>query len=446
MQVGIISGTTVRNGEFVTSYPVNLDTKIIDSGVSKGQLVTSRGARKIGNGPGVDRGSIVWKGAHYRVMADKLVSVDSGGEATILADVGYDGAPVGLDYGFDLLAIRSAGRLFYWDGSQRIEVNDPDIGVVNDVMWIDGYYATTDGTYVIVTDINDPTSINPTRYGSAESDPDPITGLIKYRGEMCAIGRNTLTFMQNVGGNGFPFQVAQGATEQCGAISATAKCTVGGSGFAFVGSPRGEPLAVYFYNGSVNRISDTEIDDLIAAEPNPEAIEMECRAYSAERQIIIHLSSCSLCLSVSTTDAAGQGAWTILHSGHFEPYRLRHAALYNGKHYVGDVSGSNIGVVEGDPRHFGEGTDWRFDASIMFDPGGMQVSQVQLFGQFPTEQNAVFCSITRDGVGWSREASRRLTGRRDEPVLWSPNCPFYSTGSFRFRGRGRVAIARCEVT
>ncbi|MEW9855927.1 packaged DNA stabilization protein [Novosphingobium sp. M1R2S20] len=446
MQIPIMAGTTVKDGEFVASYPVNLQPRVIDSGVSKGQLVTAPGAQEIATGPGKDRGGIVWNDVHYRVMGSKLVSVSATGTVAALADVGDDGSPAGLDYGFGRLAIRSSQRLYYWNGSALSDVTDPDLGVVKDMLWIDGYYATTDGEYIIVTDLNDPLSVNPTRYGSAEEDPDAITGLLKYREELYALGRHTIQPFQNVGGNGFPFQTVTGGMIPVGCVSATAKCMVGGDGFAFVGSARGEPLSVWYYGGgAATRLSDDRIDDDLAVELHPEAIEMECRAFPGERQIIVHLAGKSWALSLSTTEAASKSAWFALQSGAFGPYRLRHAVLHGTRHIVGDTQSNRLGVLTGE-KHFGEAADWRFDAALLFDPAGALVSEIELFGQFPLEPNAVFFSMTRDGVQWSREVSRALTGRRDERVIWRPNVELRTMGAFRWRGRGRVAIARCEAS
>lgn len=446
MQIAIMAGTTVKGGEFANSYPVNLEPRALDSGVSKGQLVTTRGASSLTQGPGKDRGGIVWEGTQYRVMGSQLVSISAVGDVTLIGNVGDDGSPAGLDYGFGRLAIRSAQRLYYWDGSALSQVTDPDLGTVNDMLWIDGYYATTDGDYIVVTDLSNPASVNPLRYGSAEADPDAITGLIKYREELYALGRHTTQVFQNAGGNGFPFTVLQGATIPLGCVSATAKCMVGGDGFAFVGGARGEPLSVwYFGGGTATRLSDTTIDDDLVAETSPELIEMECRAFPGERQVIVHLAGKSWGISLSTTEAGGRSAWFALQSGSFGPYRLRHAVLYLGRHYVGDALSNQLGALQDQPEHFGASTDWRFDAATLFDPAGALVAEVELFGQFPTEPSAVFMSMTRDGVYWSREAARPLTGRRDERVIWRPNAEMRTMGAFRWRGRGRVAIARCEV-
>lgn len=446
MQIPILSGATVKDGQFVKSYPVNLEPKVIDSGVSKGQLVSTRGAVAYATGPGPDRGGIVWQGAHYRVMGSSLVTVSASGVVSTIGDVGDDGAPARLDYGFERLAIRSAQRLFYWDGTDLTEVTDPDLGVVVDMVWIDGYYATTDGEFVIVTDLNDPTSVYPTRYGSAEEDPDPVTGVLKYREELYALNRHTIQPFQNVGGNGFPFAAVQGGMIPVGCVSATAKCMVGGDGFAFVGSARNEPLSVWYFGGSgAVRLSDQAVDDDLAGETSPELIEMECRAFPGERQVLVHLSGKTWAISLSTTEQAESSAWSVLHSGHFGPYRLRRAVLHDGEHIVGDAASDQLGMLKRGEKHFGEAADWRFDAATLFDPAGALISEIELFGQFPAEANAVFFSMTRDGVKWSREVARALTGRRDERVIWRPNAEIKTMGAMRWRGRGSVAIARCEI-
>jgi hypothetical protein len=41
------------------------------------------------------------------------------------------------------------------------------------MLWIDSFFMTTDGTYVIVTELSDPMQVKPLKYGSAEEDPDP---------------------------------------------------------------------------------------------------------------------------------------------------------------------------------------------------------------------------------------------------------------------------------
>src|SRR5690606_10602327 len=99
----------------------------------------------------------------------------------------------------------SGGDLYYWDGVALTQMTDPDLGFVVTVMWIDGYFMVTDGFTVAVTELNDPFSIDPLKYGSSEVDPDPIVAFRKIRGEAYFVNANTTENQQNVGGNGFPF-------------------------------------------------------------------------------------------------------------------------------------------------------------------------------------------------------------------------------------------------
>ena len=176
MQISILNGIyTDGASDFRTAYPRNLVPVPKQQGISQGYLRPAEGIVQFGVGPGSDRGGINWNNRCYRVMGTKLCAVESDGTTTILADVGGNDQVV-LDYSFDRLAIVSAGRLFYWNGSVLTEVTDPDLGIVNDLVWVDGYFVTTDGTSLVVTELNDPTAVNPLKYGSSESNPDPILG------------------------------------------------------------------------------------------------------------------------------------------------------------------------------------------------------------------------------------------------------------------------------
>lgn len=447
MQVPLLSGMTAKDGTFAASYPINLEPRTFSSGVSQGQLVSTRGATLKVTGPDVDRGGTVWNGMHYRVMGSRLVSIASDWTLTDLGDVGNDYRAVGFDYGTDRLAIRSAESLYYWNGAALTKVTDPDLGLVKDMIWSDGYYVTTDGQYMVVTQLNDPTAIDPIKYGSAEEDPDMITGLLRFREEVYAIGRNTIQVFQNVGGNGFPFRVVPGATIPYGCVSASAKCLVGGT-FAFVGGARDEPLSVYVESGgSAARISTREIDDLINAETSPELIELEARVFGEERQLLVHLQEKTLGIALGTSSEGEQGAWFVLHSGRFAPYRLRRAVWCYGQHIVGDRDTAQVGVLTDAAEHFGDLPDWQFDAALLFSDGkAFLVNDVELFGQFPTTGNAVFLSMSRDATVYSREVARKMTGRRDERLRWPAGARCPTMVALRFRGQGRYAISRCEVT
>lgn len=448
MQIPIINGITARDGLFASDYPINLEPRARVSGVSQGQLVTTRGAIQRATGPGRGRGGINWNGEHYRVSGSRLIRLNSDGAFVDLGEVGDDGKPCGFDYSFDRLAIRSADRLFYWNRTALVEVTDPDLGPVKDMAWIDGYFATTDGEFVVVTDLLDPASVNPLKYGSAEQDPDPLTGILKFREELYAIGRHTIQVFSNVGGLNFPFAVVSGATILAGCVSASAKCQMGDKGFAFIGGARGEPLGLFVVaGGTAQRISNAEIETILAAETSPEAIELEYRSFGEETYLLIHLAARTLGVSLQASAAADDGAWFFLHSGHFDRYRPRHAVWFEGTHWIDDIEGGAIGQLStATDAHFGTQPTWQLPSAIMFNDGaGFAINEVELFGQFPLTGCTIFFAMTRDGAVWSNEIARNLTGRRDERVVWRPSLRVRALCGFRWRGKGRVALSRADA-
>ncbi len=263
-QIAILSGIyTDQNADVRVSYPRNMMPIATPNGVSNGYLRPADGIVQFGSGPGIDRGGINWNGVCYRVMGTKLVTVASNGTVTVLGDVGGSGL-VTFDYSFDRLAIASGGSLFYWNGSTLTQVTDPDLGTVIDFCWVDGYFFTTDGTFLVVTELNDPLSVNPLKYGSSEIDPDPVLGIYKLRNEVYVLNRNTIEIFDNVGGSLFPFQRINGAQIQRGAVG-THAAALFMDNLAFVGSGRNESVGVYLgANSQSQHISTTEIDRILS--------------------------------------------------------------------------------------------------------------------------------------------------------------------------------------
>lgn len=198
----IQSGVKVVKGSLVTSHPVNLRQKTVESGISRGQLVTLPGVRTLSTGPGRDRGGIVWNGVQYRVMGGSFVSVSGSGAISVIGSVADDGRPCGFIYGYDRLAVRAAEKLYYYDSAALEEVTDPDLGRVVDLTWLGGYFITTDGRFIVVSELNNATAIDPLKYGEPESDPDPTTGVLALNEELLAFGRHSIQVFRNVGGIG----------------------------------------------------------------------------------------------------------------------------------------------------------------------------------------------------------------------------------------------------
>jgi len=434
-------GGMVSNGhaEFIESPPVNLEPIVRDNGISRGQFRGMAGATQVYTGAGVDRGAILRDGRHYRVSGTKLIEITQTGVVEI-GDVGGSG-PVSLDIGFDRVAVRSGNNLFYVTTSGLIQVTDPDLGPVRDLLWVDGYYMTTDGVSIVVTELSDPTAIEPLKYGSAEEDPDMVTGLMELSGEVLAFGRYTVQPFQNVGGNGFPFAPILGAVVPYGCVSASAKCYFADT-VAFVGSAKNEALGVYLLSGgSAAKVSNAAMDAALAKVPDPSSIECEGRAYGDERRLLVHLPTETWVFFYDASARAQDKLWSIANSD--GPYRIRHAVEVNGKWWVGDTESAAIGTLTGEMSHFGQEVGYQFDTLFLHNEGrgfilkGLELVALTGRGTWGKE-HTVFMSMTRDGIGWSREfmCNAGKAGETQKRIAWRPCIRCGNYMGLRFRGSG----------
>jgi hypothetical protein len=450
--VPLLSGVQgSETAEFKTVYPLNLEPVVIDSKISKGQLKAVPGAVQAGTGPGADRGGIEWNGVHYRVMGTQLCQIAASGVVTQLGDVG-SGGRCRFDYSFTRLAINSGDRLYYYDPSGGlIQVTDTDLGAVVDMMWIDGYFMTTDGTYVVVTELSDATSVMPLKYGSAEEDPDPITGLLKYRNEAYIVGRHTIQLFKDVGGNGWPFQtVGNGTTIPAGAVGPKAKCLIG-EGFAFVGGGRNEALNVFVAGqAEAKAIGCPELCEKLDALPDPSVVELEQRASDTERRLLVHLPDETWAYLLHASADVSAPVWYRLKTDD-DGYRCRNAVLANGKWWVGDTQSGAVGYLTDENRlHFGIDPGWSFDCGFLYNQSlGAIVDSVELVG-LPGRggDGAVFLSMTEDGETFSAERSViSKSADRKKRIAWRPHRRIRNYLGLRFRGFGSAlpGIASCEV-
>jgi hypothetical protein len=328
--------------------------------------------------------------------------------------------------------------MYYWNDTALIQVTDIDLGTVVDAIWISGFYMTSDGTSIVVTELSDPTAILPLKYGSAEEDPDMVTGLIKVRNEAYTIGRYTIQVLQLVGGNGFPFRNSQGASIPYGCVSASAKCRFLET-FAFVGGARGEALGVYVAGqGTAQKISTREIDDALSLVSDPESIVCEVRTYRDESRLLVHLPTETWQFMGNGSALANQPIWCRLQSGNKQPYRPRNAVMCYGKMMVGDVSSSAIGVLnEAVSQHFGTDTAWSMECGLVYNgaKGGI-VKRLDLTALTGHNNGTVFMSMTRDGVVYSQERGLSIgkAGERNKRMQWRPMSKFSNYVGFRFRG------------
>lgn len=463
MQIPILNGIYTDNGpDLRTSYPVNMVPVPKNSGISSGFLRPGDGIVANGSGPGIDRGGINWNGICYRVMGTKLVTVASNGAVTVLGDVGGPtDTLVTMDYSFDLLGIASGGRLYYWDplaGTLTQNV-DPDLGLVLDFCWVDGYFMTTDGANLVVTELSNPLQVNPLKYGSSEVDPDPVVALLKLRNEVYALNRNTIEVFDNVGAEFFPFQRIDGAQIQKGVIG-TFGCCVFMEQVAFLGSGRNEQPGIYLgANATATKISTQEIDDLLMnyTEAQLATAKLEARNDKAHQHLYVHLPDRTLVYDGAASQELGEMVWFTLTTTTvgFAQYRARNLVWAYDKWLVGDPQSSSIGyLVDTIGTHWGQKVRWEFGTLIVYNEGNgalfHELELVALTGRVALGVNPqISTSYSLDGLSWSQDRyiSVGTIGNTRKRLAWFQQGNMRNWRIQRFRGDSdsHLAFARLEA-
>ena len=459
--VPIVSGIYTDSGPDVrTAYPVNMMPVPKGSGVSESYLRPHDGVVQLGDAaaPGFDRGGINWRDVCYRVMGTKLVSVAPTGAITVLGDVGLGGY-VTMDYGFDRLAIASGGRLYYWTGTTLQQVTDPDLLTVVDMCWVDGYFMTTDGEFLVVTDLSNPLNVNPLKYGSNEADPDPIVALVKLRNEVYALNRNTIEVFDNVGGDLFPFQRIDGAQVQKGCIGTHACCNFDEQ-IAFLGSGRNESPSLYLAsNATATPIATQDIDLLLQTytEAQLAQVKLEARIDRSHKLLYVHLPDRTIVYDHAASEALQQRVWFTLISTVAETaaYRARNAVWCYDKWIVGDTQAPRVGYFDRSvSTQWGDKARWEFSCPIVYNESRGAIFQemelVSLTGRVTVGKNPqITTSYSLDGVTWSQDQTISIgtTGDRLKRLVWWRQGFMRDRRVQRFRGDSdsHISVLRLEA-
>ena len=474
MQIPILSGIYADSTpELRTAYPVNMVPVPISSGISNSFLRQGDGIVSNGTGPGVDRGGINWNGICYRVMGTKLVTVASNGVVTMLGDVGGPVTElVTMDYSFDVLGIASGGRLYYWipvntpgtigwNPTAPIlrQVTDPDLGVVLDFCWVDGYFMTTDGANLVVTELTDPTQVNPLKYGSSEVDPDPVVALIKLRNEVYALNSNTMEVFDNVGGALFPFARIDGAQVQKGVLG-THACCIYLERIAFLGGGRNEAPGIYIAAAATTqKISTQEIDNLLLqyTEAQLAKVKLEARNDKNHQHLYVHLPDRTVVYDAAASEALQNPVWFTLTStvSGFAQYRARNLVWIYDKWLVGDPQSSSVGyLVQNTGYHWGQQVRWEFSTFIVYNESNgaifNRLELVSLTGSIALGKNPqISTSYSVDGLSWSQDRSITVgtIGNTSKRLAWFQQGHMRNWRIQRFRGDSdaHVSFIRLEA-
>jgi hypothetical protein len=452
--IPILAGNYVDGSPAVrVSYPVNMiPVPAQDGGIADGFLRPAEGIVAFAPGQGVDRGAIVPTATgltnHYRVSGTKLISISTAGVVTVIGTIAGTGL-ARMVHSFDRLGIAANGTLYYWNGTTLTSVSDPNAGTVNDVVWIDGYWAVTDGTNVAVSELTDPDSFNATKYGGTDR-PDPIQCLLKVQNELHVVSRSFIDVFQNVGGAGFPFQRVSSAVITKGAVGRRAAC-VFNNAVAFVGGGNSggtsESPGVWIgRNAQTVKISSREVDNLLLQYTTAQlaTVHLEPIIDRGSEFLYVHLPDRTLVYDAAASAAAQSPIWCVLTTAidGFSQYRAINIIRFNDQWIVGDPLSSSIGVWSTTvSTHWGSDVRWEFGTQMIRNEGrGAVIHELELVALTGVVASGtdprISTSYSLDGKTWSQDKSIRSgkIGDTTKRLLWFQQGNWRNYRIQRFRG------------
>ena len=468
MQIPLVSGIRADSTpDLRTALPRNYAPVPKQSGISQSYMKPCDGLTQAGTGPGIGRGGHVWNGQLYRVLGTKLCTVSAGGSAAVLGDIGGSGQ-VTIDHSFDRLAIASGNSLWYWSPSiGLVQVTDPNVGVAIDVVWLGGYYVTTDGVSIVATNLTSPTTASPLSYGSAEEDPNPVYAVNRLRGELYAFTRYSIQVFQNIGSTqtgstqqSFPFQVLNSATVPRGILGTHTYCPTSDSFFFLGSAPKEAPSFYIMVPGDSQTVATRELETILQGDTDAQRAGVVCERITtkAHEWVFVHLPDQCLVYDLTGSEVAQDQLWHIRDSGTFDgvsTYRGRNWQWCYDQWNVEDPTSTALGYADSTTSaHWGQSIAWELLTPVIYDEGqDATIHNLELvalpgrvaFGSSPV----IWTSYSYDGEIWSLERSINAGGQGDRTrrLAWRRQGRTRNYRIQRFRGTSdaHIPLIRLEA-
>jgi len=248
------SAYVARSVNAADNRMVNLYPEIVPEGGKEAAfLQRAPGLRlltTVGTGP--IRGLNSFNGNLYVVSGEQLYKVDSTYVVSLIGTVSGSSAPVSMANNGTQLFVACNGPSFVYNSSTLAfgAITDPDFPGALTVSYLDGYFVFIEpnSQKVWVTALNDPTSIDPLDFASAEGDPDGLVSSIVDHSEVWLFGTNSVEVWYNSGNADFPLQRIQGAFNEIGCAATFSVAKLDNGLFWLGQDARGQGI-VYRANG-----------------------------------------------------------------------------------------------------------------------------------------------------------------------------------------------------
>jgi hypothetical protein len=254
MQSPILGSAYVaRSVNAADSRMINLFPEVIpEGGHTPAFLNRAPGLKlEVTVGVGPVRGLWTFGGYAYVASGNTLYKLDTEYNITTLGTLANDG-PVSMADDGTHLFIACNGPSFIYNASTDAfgEITDVDFPGALTVSYLGGYFVfiEPDSQRVWVTELLDPTSIDPLDFASAEGSPDGLVSSITDHSEVWLFGTNSVEVWYNSGAADFPLQRIQGAFNEIGCAATYSVAKLDNGLFWLGADARGRGI-VYRANG-----------------------------------------------------------------------------------------------------------------------------------------------------------------------------------------------------
>lgn len=247
------SAYTARSVNAADNRMINLFPEIIpEGGHTPAFLNRAPGLRlEVAVGTGPVRGLWTFGGYAYVASGNTLYKLDTEYNITTIGTLANDG-PVSMADDGTHLFIACNGPSFVYNATTLAfgEITDPDFPGALTVSYLGGYFVfiEPDSQRVWVTELLDPTSIDPLDFASAEGSPDGLVSSITDHSEVWLFGTNSVEVWYNSGAADFPLQRIQGAYNEIGCAATYSVAKLDNGLFWLGADARGRGI-VYRANG-----------------------------------------------------------------------------------------------------------------------------------------------------------------------------------------------------
>ena len=248
------SAYVARSVNAADNRMVNLYPEIVPEGGKEAAfLQRAPGLRLLATvGTGPIRGLNSFDGNLDVVSGESLYKVDSTYAVTLLGTVSGSSAPVSMANNGTQLFVACNGPSFVYNSSTLAfgAITDPDFPGALTVSYLDGYFVFIEPSSqrVWVTALNDPTSIDPLDFASAEGDPDGLISSIVDHSQVWLFGTSSVEVWYNSGNADFPLQRIEGAFNEIGCAATFSVAKLDNSLFWLGQDARGQGI-IYRANG-----------------------------------------------------------------------------------------------------------------------------------------------------------------------------------------------------